>query len=127
MATATGAKVCVNCNKDVTHGKRMKDSQGRYWCLDCGTEDSKKKHTSKVACADCRGKFKPTEIQTVGEENLCANCILARGRSATAPASSAATEAAEAVRAQKIKLILAVSTFLGGIVLMLLYFFEYIG
>jgi hypothetical protein len=44
MPTMTSsAKKCVNCHKDVTNGKRMKDSSGRYWCVSCGTADQKKK------------------------------------------------------------------------------------
>jgi len=41
--TTLSAKKCVNCHKDVTHAKRMKDSSGRYWCVNCGTADQKKK------------------------------------------------------------------------------------
>jgi DNA-directed RNA polymerase subunit RPC12/RpoP len=68
MATATEAKLCVKCKTDVTRAKRMKDSGGQYWCVGCGTEDSKKKHTSKIVCADCRGTYSPTEVQTAGAD-----------------------------------------------------------
>ena len=44
MTTAsTVAKRCVACGKDVAGAKRMKDSQGRYWCVDCGMADQRKK------------------------------------------------------------------------------------
>lgn len=127
MATATDVKLCVQCKADVTHSKRMKDSQGKYWCPSCAKEDSKKKHTSKVACADCRGKYPPTEVQTIEGEVVCNNCVAARGRHAAGGASSAAKEAAEDQTVRRVKLGLAVASFLGGVVLMLLYFFEYIG
>lgn len=37
------AKRCISCGKDVAQSKRMKDSQGRYWCVDCGVADQRKK------------------------------------------------------------------------------------
>ena len=37
------AKRCISCGKDVAQSKRMKDSQGRYWCVDCGMADQRKK------------------------------------------------------------------------------------
>jgi hypothetical protein len=44
MPTATASiKRCSGCHKDVTSDKRMKDSSGRYWCINCGTEQQKKK------------------------------------------------------------------------------------
>ena len=42
-ATSTVAKRCIACGKDVSGTKRMKDSQGKYWCVDCGTADQRKK------------------------------------------------------------------------------------
>jgi hypothetical protein len=42
-AASTVAKRCIACGKDVTSIKRMKDSQGRYWCVDCGMADQRKK------------------------------------------------------------------------------------
>ncbi|HSV15579.1 MAG TPA: hypothetical protein VLI90_15060 [Tepidisphaeraceae bacterium] len=40
---STATKRCITCGKDVTTIKRMKDSQGRYWCVDCGMADRRKK------------------------------------------------------------------------------------
>ncbi len=41
--TTTGAKLCCKCGRDVTTAKRMKDREGKYWCLPCGTADQKQK------------------------------------------------------------------------------------
>jgi len=36
-------KLCHVCGKDVTGKTRMKDSKQRYWCIDCGAEDQRRK------------------------------------------------------------------------------------
>lgn len=125
MPATTELKLCVKCQKDVTHAKRMKDSQGQYWCLACGTEDSKRKHSSKVLCADCRGKYAPTEVHTIGSAILCNACLAARQRHGTAASTPVNEHAAEA-RARKVKLGLAVGTFVAGITLIILFFLEII-
>jgi len=127
MATATEAKLCVKCKTDVTRAKRMKDSGGQYWCVGCGTEDSKKKHTSKIVCADCRGTYSPTEVQTAGADVVCNNCLTARGRHANATTPTATQEADSDARVRRVKLAVASATVLGGVTLITLYALEFIG
>jgi hypothetical protein len=44
LATPSASvKRCVACGRDVAGTKRMKDSQGRYWCVNCGEADLAKK------------------------------------------------------------------------------------
>jgi predicted RNA-binding Zn-ribbon protein involved in translation (DUF1610 family) len=60
LATPSAAvKRCVACGRDVAGTKRMKDSQGRYWCVDCGEADLKKKTkvASKSASSSGPGLF----------------------------------------------------------------------
>ena len=59
LATSSAAvKRCVACGRDVAGTKRMKDSQGRYWCVDCGEADLKKKaKTSASASRSGPGLF----------------------------------------------------------------------
>ncbi|MFN4242661.1 MAG: hypothetical protein ACK4PI_05440 [Tepidisphaerales bacterium] len=120
---ATGQlKRCVKCQKDVTHDKRMKDSQGKYWCIACGTEDQKRKHSSKVACTECRGMFAPTEVETVDGAIVCVRCLAVRGH----PGAAAMSEQAAEERKRKLKLALALTTFAAGISLIVLFYLEVI-
>src|ERR1041384_7680768 len=51
---APGVKICCICGADVAGKQRMKDREGRYFCYDCGVEDSKRKHgEAGEMCADC--------------------------------------------------------------------------
>ena len=125
MPATSELKLCVKCNKDVTHAKRMKDRQGKYWCIACGIEDSKKKHSSKVICSDCRSKCNPTDVHTVGGDILCAACLAARQRHGDLTATPGSDDAAEA-RARKLKLALALGTFIAGVTLIVLFSLEII-
>ena len=74
--TTLSAKKCVNCHKDVTHAKRMKDSSGRYWCVNCGTADQKKKAAaSGEICASCRERYPATKLSKMGASKICAGCM----------------------------------------------------
>ena len=58
LATPSSAvKRCVACGRDVATTKRMKDSQGRYWCVDCGEADlaEKAKSAKKSASSSSSG------------------------------------------------------------------------
>jgi hypothetical protein len=79
MATATtAAKRCVSCHKDVTNGKRMKDSSGRYWCLDCGAADQRKKGGGGETCASCLEQFPASKLTRFGTSKLCPGCAKRR-------------------------------------------------
>lgn len=73
-------KVCVKCHCDLSHGKRMRDAQGHYWCLACGTEDSRRKHSTGQHCVDCRGKYDIEKMRLESGEWVCLGCIGLRER-----------------------------------------------
>jgi hypothetical protein len=131
MATATGTKSCVKCGKDVTHDKRMKDSQGQYWCLPCGELD-KKDRQERVACADCRVKYPASEMTSVGGEMVCAGCM--KGRASAGGSGGGKGEgragadavAKEANRAMLMKAIAAGALLLLGGGLIVLYAMDVI-
>jgi hypothetical protein len=77
--TETGVvKSCVACGKNLNGQKRMKDSQGRYWCIECGTEDQKKKMAASGvganACSSCGQTFPPHQLSAWGSRRLCPGC-----------------------------------------------------
>ena len=75
MATSTAtAKRCVNCNKDVTSDKRMKDSSGKYWCVKCGEADRAKKGQTGVACGNCGDRFPEAKLTRFGKDKVCPAC-----------------------------------------------------
>jgi chloramphenicol 3-O-phosphotransferase len=78
MTATTGSKLCVKCRKDVSHGSRMKDGNGAYWCVDCGSADSRTKHSTRMVCVDCRALVSPSHVLMVGVECLCEGCAAGR-------------------------------------------------
>lgn len=77
--TETGTvKSCIACGKNLNGQKRMKDSQGRYWCIECGTEDQKKKMAAgggaANACSSCGQTFPPHQLSVWGSRKLCPSC-----------------------------------------------------
>ncbi len=79
MSTATGtAKRCVNCNKDVTSDKRMKDSSGKYWCVKCGEADQLKKGQTGTSCGNCGDRYPAGKLTKFGASKLCPTCYKAR-------------------------------------------------
>jgi predicted RNA-binding Zn-ribbon protein involved in translation (DUF1610 family) len=77
-ATST-SKVCVQCGRDVTGAQRMRDSQGKYWCIACGEADQrKKKHSEGAVCAGCSKTFAPSEMTAINLLPYCAKCAKRR-------------------------------------------------
>lgn len=108
---AAAVKRCMQCGTDVTHGKRMKDSKGQYWCVACGATDQMKKHggTAMSQCPKCERMFAPADAHRVGEQYVCPSCAAQAG-------GSAGNEEAEAKRKARLRnLILAtILLILGG-------------
>lgn len=120
MPATTQLKRCVKCQKDVTHDRRMKDSQGQYWCIPCGTEDQKRKHSSKIACTVCRGLFAPTDVHTLHGAVVCNNCL----SSGNQPVTTAAADDAAEQRKRTLKLAVALLTFAAGMSLIVLFLLD---
>jgi hypothetical protein len=75
MSTATmTAKRCVQCKKDVTGQKRMKDSSGQYWCVKCGEADQLKKGRIGDPCGGCGERFPSSRLTKYGAAKLCTAC-----------------------------------------------------
>ena len=77
-ATAKTAKVCCKCGRSVSGQKRMKDSEGRYWCLPCGQADqrAKKKGASgTTACAKCGTATPAKQLKEYGRLSYCKKCF----------------------------------------------------
>jgi len=86
--TTLSAKKCVNCHKDVTNSKRMKDHSGRYWCVECGTADQKKKAAAHgEVCASCGDRFPAAKLTKMGASKICPACLKRKTKGSGGPAS----------------------------------------
>src|SRR5438270_13235287 len=73
--TSTSLKLCCKCGKDVTHLGRMKDSQGRYWCIDCGAKDEERRGAhSGGTCQGCGEPFGKPQLTRLNGKTYCPNC-----------------------------------------------------
>jgi len=74
--SSAGAKICVKCGKDVAGQKRMKDSQGQYWCLDCGRADQQRKIAGIPwgICSGCGESFPARALTVWGKRRYCTHC-----------------------------------------------------
>jgi formylmethanofuran dehydrogenase subunit E len=73
--TATGLKLCCKCGRDVTGAQRMKDHQGRYWCIPCGEADRRHQaHANLGICEGCGESFGRAQLLQLGGETLCPRC-----------------------------------------------------
>ncbi len=69
-------KVCCKCGKNVAGKKRMKDHEGRYWCISCGEEDQKKKRLAAGGiCSGCGDSFPESQLTEFGTLPYCKTCI----------------------------------------------------
>jgi hypothetical protein len=75
------AKVCIECGKDVSRERRMKDSNGHYWCIACGEADHQRRHREMDNCADCHMRWPLDKIKLLDGLHLCQGCYLLRMRS----------------------------------------------
>jgi formylmethanofuran dehydrogenase subunit E len=112
--TPTGAKRCIQCGRDVSHSKRMKDSRGRYWCYDCGAADQARKGSSLMTpCAKCGKPTAPQDLHRSGEQYVCGACHDSARESRTGSAGKG--------RADALKLLFGVVAAAVGIGLVVLY------
>lgn len=73
--TTSGMKLCCKCGKDVTHSGRMKSSDGRYWCIECGEKDEEKRgeHAGGI-CAGCGESFIKPQLTKFRGRVYCPGC-----------------------------------------------------
>ena len=72
---AGGRKICCKCNIDVTGAPRMKDQQGRYWCMPCGEQDRRhQSHASGGICEGCGESFSSAQLMEISGQILCPAC-----------------------------------------------------
>src|SRR3954470_6002196 len=93
---SVAVKSCCACGTDVAGQPRMKDSQGRYWCVPCGEADQRKKQmaATEAPCAGCHKMFAKGKLDKHGEGFYCKACLKKRtkvGKPAAATASASAT------------------------------------
>ena len=102
-AAEKAPKVCVVCGADVTKKKRMKDSQGKYFCYECGIADQKRKETTEsFACADCGRAFAKEKMYSTDGTFRCKRCYGVR-MFEYKEAKAAAEEKALAAKREKSK------------------------
>ena len=111
--TGKKQKICCACGKDVAHEERYKDRNGHYWCMDCGVQEHRTKHTlshpaDTAPCADCSEAFEPSKLIDHDGLKLCPGCIEKRLKAAereaarqTARKAAIAQEIIEAERSRK--------------------------
>ena len=82
MSETATTKACVACGKNLNGQPRMKDSQGRYWCMECGQEDKRKKAFGVAghACTACGQSFPDHELSKFGNQRLCTACVKRRNK-----------------------------------------------
>ena len=68
-------KICVKCGRDVTGAPRMKDHDGRYWCVPCGEADRRHQaHALGGICEGCGESFSKTLLLDIAGQSLCPTC-----------------------------------------------------
>jgi len=70
-------KTCVQCGKDLTGHKRLKDSHG-YWCKDCHRADVAEKAPKGVPCPVCKRVVKEESFISVDGHKMCSRCARAK-------------------------------------------------
>ena len=76
-ASAVAQKVCCTCGKIVSGRKRMRDSEGKYWCIPCGKADQEKKQkliAGVIACSGCYKPFPVKKLKEYGSSTYCPAC-----------------------------------------------------
>lgn len=88
-STMAGAKVCRSCGKLLNNEKRMRDSEGKYWCIPCGEADQKNK--GRIAgrrCGVCREIFSETQLVDKKGVAYCPKCLKQRQKQKASSSSS---------------------------------------
>ena len=133
MTTETATiKSCCACGVSVSGQARMKDSQGKYWCIACGEADQRRKHITATSapCAACRKSFPKGKLDKDGEWFFCKPCLKKRtklaSRAPVASESSGGTgTASAAIPKEKRKTLMLATVVLLLVVVSILFNFVY--
>jgi hypothetical protein len=74
-AAPTWAKYCCQCGDDVTTQPRMKDRQGRYWCIPCGEADAVSRNQELTHCSACGKEFQRGQLLIHDGALACEECV----------------------------------------------------
>jgi len=78
MSEPCTVKACVACGKILNGQKRMKDSHGRHWCVECGKHDQQRKPKAvavpSAACDGCRQTFPVHQLSKSHGKSYCIAC-----------------------------------------------------
>jgi hypothetical protein len=111
------SKVCTACGADVTGKPRMKDSQGKYWCIPCGEEDRRKKgkgDSVETGCPSCKKMVPAVTLMKLDGRFVCPPCYK---KAQSVKGSSGGSGEAAAGGANKAKLVMAVGFIVAAVAL----------
>ena len=75
VAVGGKKKICVKCGQDVSHSPRMKDHDGKYWCVPCGEQDRMHRlHSDAGICEGCGESFNHSQLMNIAGQHLCQRC-----------------------------------------------------
>ncbi len=84
VQSAPVAKVCCVCGANVSGRQRMRDREGRYWCMTCGEADKKHQSSHGEAvgglCAVCGDHFPDNQLTRFEGTKFCHACARKRYR-----------------------------------------------
>jgi formylmethanofuran dehydrogenase subunit E len=112
------SKVCVQCGRDVTGAQRMRDSQGKYWCIACGEADQRKRKGSEgVTCAGCSKTFPASAITTVNLLPYCGKCAKKRKSASRESLFSRFSSSSDQIDKKRLVMMLAFMAVLAAVAL----------
>ncbi len=72
-------KLCATCGSDVTHGKRVRDEAGEYYCHDCWTDKlAARGEEPGYVCSTCSRLFPSSGVYQDGDDIICMRCFQQR-------------------------------------------------
>lgn len=72
---STMKKFCFKCGKEVSGGPRVKDEEGRYYCVPCAQElEMQRMHVQGGICEGCGESFSKSQLMLIAGKQLCPRC-----------------------------------------------------
>lgn len=79
-SSAHRAKTCSVCGKNLTGQPRVKDREGRYYCIPCDDAEKDRLAGGRAACAECKRIFRRDKLIDHGSDLVCEPCAILRQR-----------------------------------------------